>query len=386
MSAPLAYYNEIDPFAAAWLRALIAAGHIANGEVDERSIVDVTAGDLAGFTQCHFFAGIGVWSYALRRARWADGTRVWTGSCPCQPFSEAGKGEGADDSRHLWPTWFRLISECRPDVVFGEQVAASAGLAWFDVVSTDLEGAGYAVGAADLGAASVGAPHIRQRLYFVADASNARRDCAREHERGPSPLSARSEQRGTPRTVADTKHAERRAIDVDGQDGRDRQDDRREEAYGEPRARGEVRGVAEPDETRRCEQWSARLPADADAPRRHDAERRCESRELGNAGNAGLQIGASDRRVSRSASGLVERESVDDSGVVRGFWRDAEWIACTDGKARPVEPGSFPLAHGAPARVGRLRGYGNGLCAPTAIAFIEAYLDVAGEQGSGGVS
>ena len=56
----MVYYNEIDPFAAQWLRELINAGAIASGEVDERSIEDVTADDLAGFCQHHFFAGIGV--------------------------------------------------------------------------------------------------------------------------------------------------------------------------------------------------------------------------------------------------------------------------------------------------------------------------------------
>jgi len=87
-----AYYNEIDPFAAEWLRQLIKDGLIADGEVDERSIEDVTPNELAGFTQCHFFAGIGGWSYALRLAGWPDDQPVWTGSCPCQPFSTAGKG------------------------------------------------------------------------------------------------------------------------------------------------------------------------------------------------------------------------------------------------------------------------------------------------------
>lgn len=63
-----AYYNEIDPKAAATLRELIRVGAIAPGDVDERSIADVAPGDLVGFRQRHFFAGGGVWSYALRLA------------------------------------------------------------------------------------------------------------------------------------------------------------------------------------------------------------------------------------------------------------------------------------------------------------------------------
>ena len=162
------YYNEIDPFAAQWLRNLIAAGHIAPGEVDERSVVDVRGGDLREFDQCHFFAGIGVWSYALRLAGWPDDRPVWSGSCPCQPFSAAGRSGGFGDERHLWPHWARLTSECRPDVIFGEQVASADGLAWLDFVCADLEAAGYAVGTVDTCAAGFGAPHLRQRLYFVA--------------------------------------------------------------------------------------------------------------------------------------------------------------------------------------------------------------------------
>ena len=128
------YYNEIDPKAAAWLRELIKHGHIARGVVDERSIVDVRPDELMGYTQCHFFAGIGIWSYALRLSGWPDDRPVWTGSCPCQPFSAAGKGKGFEDERHLWPVWHNLIKECRPPVVFGEQVASKAGLEWFDLL------------------------------------------------------------------------------------------------------------------------------------------------------------------------------------------------------------------------------------------------------------
>jgi DNA (cytosine-5)-methyltransferase 1 len=180
----LAYYNEIDPFAAAWLQRLINSGHIAPGIVDTRSIEDVKPDDLRGFTQCHFFAGIGVWSHALRLAGWPDDRPVWTGSCPCQPFSAAGKGDGFADERHLWPAFFHLIKERRPSAVFGEQVASKDGLAWLDLVHADLEGEGYTVGAADLCAAGIGAPHIRQRLYWVADADCEQRDGSRHLGQG----------------------------------------------------------------------------------------------------------------------------------------------------------------------------------------------------------
>jgi DNA (cytosine-5)-methyltransferase 1 len=165
-----AYYNEHDPDMAAWLRELIKGGQIAPGEVDERSIVDVEPADTLGFLQQHFFAGIGVWSYALRRAGWPDDRPVWTGSCPCQPFSQAGGKRGFDDERHLWPHFHRLIAQCRPAVVFGEQVASKDADAWIDTLQADLEAMEYAVGAVPFPAAGVGAPNRRDRLYWVADA------------------------------------------------------------------------------------------------------------------------------------------------------------------------------------------------------------------------
>jgi DNA (cytosine-5)-methyltransferase 1 len=163
-----AYYNEIDPYAAQWLRNLIKAGHIAPGDVDERSIVDVGPDDLRNYTQCHFFAGLGGWSYGLRLAAWPDDRPVWTGSCPCQPFSEGGKRAGFQDTRDLWPAWFNLIRERSPAIVFGEQVAGAT--IWLDRVFADLEDQDYAVAAAILPACAVDAPHRRDRLWFVADA------------------------------------------------------------------------------------------------------------------------------------------------------------------------------------------------------------------------
>ncbi len=175
-----AYYNEHDKFAAAWLRELIKEGLIADGEVDERDIQDVQPGDLAGFAQCHFFAGIGGWSYALRLAGWPDDRPVWTGSCPCQPFSVAscgsGGAEGQADERDLWPIFYSLIAECQPDGVLGEQVRASLAWGWWDRASLDLEAASYRCAATVLRADAFGAEHERKRLYWVADSRRTGRE------------------------------------------------------------------------------------------------------------------------------------------------------------------------------------------------------------------
>lgn len=143
---PTAFYNDCDPYVAQWTRNLIAGGEIAPGVVDERSIRDLQPADVASYRQCHFFAGVGTWSRVLRDAEWPDEIPIFTGSCPCSPFSQAGRKKGFDDEQHLWPEWFRLIAACRPPVVVGEQVSSQDGLAWFDAVRLNLEGAGYSVG------------------------------------------------------------------------------------------------------------------------------------------------------------------------------------------------------------------------------------------------
>ncbi|MBS7545075.1 DNA cytosine methyltransferase [Ancylobacter oerskovii] len=191
MAEARAYFNEIDPYAAQWLRNLIAEGLIAPGDVDERSIVDVRPDDLAGYTQCHFFAGIGGWSYALRLAGWPDLRPVWTASCPCQPLSSAGQRKGHADRRHLWPSFYELYAECRPPVAFGEQVASSDGREWLAGIRADLEDLGDACGAIDICAASVGAPHGRPRIYWVANTN--RRGKRRQH---PAQGGAESESQG----------------------------------------------------------------------------------------------------------------------------------------------------------------------------------------------
>jgi DNA (cytosine-5)-methyltransferase 1 len=174
-----AWYNEIDPHAAQWLRNLIEAGEIPEGVVDERSIVDLRADELDGFDECHFFAGIGVWARAVRDAENALGHRLerplFTGSCPCQPLSVAGRGLGHVDERHLWPAFHNLIAQRGPATIVGEQVASKDGREWMAAVRADLEASGYAVGTAILPACGVGAPHLRYRLFWMADAEGGGR-------------------------------------------------------------------------------------------------------------------------------------------------------------------------------------------------------------------
>lgn len=201
---PRAYYNEVNKFAAQWIRNLMAAGHIMEGEVDERSIEDVHPEDLRGFTRCHFFAGIAGWDHALTLAGWPPDREVWTGSAPCQPFSEAGAGAGFADKRHLWPAWHHLIKECRPATLFGEQVSGKRVGPWVDLVQDDLEAMGYAFGALAFPACSVGAENIRERLYWHANTgqhnfaskTTTARHCGQEADRPANQLSVHREMDG----------------------------------------------------------------------------------------------------------------------------------------------------------------------------------------------
>lgn len=165
----MSFYNEIDPICCDWLWELVRVGAIPPGEVCRRSVADLTSDEIPSSSSAHFFAGIGGWALALRLAGVPDSAEVWTGSCPCQPFSRVAQRGGRktfDDSRHLWPHWHRLITEKRPAILFGEQVNSADGLLWLDSVQNDLEATSYAFGSAVLSAYGVGAPHQRSRVYW----------------------------------------------------------------------------------------------------------------------------------------------------------------------------------------------------------------------------
>ncbi len=381
----VAYYNENDPKAAAWLRELITAGHIAPGDVDERSIADVKPTELYGYTQCHFFAGIGGWSLALRLAGWPDSRPVWTGSCPCQPFSVAGKQRGRMDKRHLFPVFCRLVAEARcgegrsrVPIVFGEQVASKDGREWYAGVRASLEGMGYRVGCADLCAAGVGAPHIRQRLYWMANAerrelrAGRRRHC----DEAGSQLENRTHANGcgsecdrTDAAQPGTTNGTRRLADMPANGRQQECADgcRSDEGSG---AKGRTAGLG-------LRSTSGRMVLADSAgwePRRTAIEAAGHGDSAEPAGRT-CRLEHSDFRRCEDAD--AERKAILHRGG--GAWSDFDLLPCIDRKKRRVEPGTFPLAHGVSGRVGLLRGYGNAIVPQVAAEFIQACCEAIAE-------
>ncbi|MFN7318049.1 MAG: DNA cytosine methyltransferase, partial [bacterium] len=269
-------------------------------------------------------------------------TRLWTGSCPCQPFSSAGRRKGTADERHLWPVFRDLIAQCKPPVVFGEQVASADGRNWLAVVRADLETVGYAVGAADLCAAGVGAPHIRQRLWFVGE----------------------------------------RLADTEGIRGNGTVRGDQRQSLPQTMGRGTDGGLADGD-SKRHDREPVLLRADSRGRITEEI-----SEVTGSGGNDGMANGDSTgsqgrprmsecaAELSAGEDGMVSRlENDGRTSTADSFWAAADWLFCRDGKWRPVEPGSFPLAHGVPGRVAHLRGYGNAIVPQVAATFIKAALN-----------
>lgn len=403
------FYNEIEPYAAQWLRNLIKAGHIADGEVDTRSIVDVSPDDLRGFTQCHFFAGIGGWGHALRLAGWPDDRPIWTGSCPCQPFSVAGKGTGTDDPRHLWPHFHRLITAVRPPIVMGEQVAGKAGYGWLDGVRADLEREGYASRGADLPALAVNAPHIRQRLYWVAlnvaDAQqhgHGRETSPAHHDRqeGDGPADQHGGRGGSSvcSHMADAPLIKR--------NGRGCGDDLGERRGVQEQTRASDSHMADTDQGGR-----GRRPHDGDGERDGQAGERHKDHGVA-AGGGEDRLDLADANVGQSSEGrgdacevcgvqIAECGTKDCTALLgRGggehgsFWSDHIWLTGADGKSRRSKPGLPLLAHGVSGglalvrtrkdgaeethtynRVGALRAFGNAIVPSLAAEVVRAFME-----------
>ena len=344
-----AYYNEFDPKAAAWLRQLIKNGMIADGEVDERSIIEVQPNDIRGFTQHHFFAGIGGWSYALRLAGWSDTRPVCTASLPCQPFSVAGAQKGIDDERHLLPHFIELVKQCNFQTIFGEQVPGAIKHGWLDDLCTEMEREKYRVGQIVLTAAGEGAPHIRQRLYWVADSIN----------------------KGSQGRLSGWQDTEREAVS------------------GYVGCSGTVDWVVYPngsrpqqgrESTEATGHWST-------------VESTSSINWVANTTVSQLSAGA---EIGSILPRMPENREVFNNPDRRGevCWSDPDWLYCRDEKYRPIKSSIEPLANGLPrgvgyssdpsesidadntqeARVMRIKGYGNAIVPQVAASFIKAFM------------
>ncbi|HHI5586894.1 TPA: DNA cytosine methyltransferase, partial [Klebsiella pneumoniae] len=270
-------------------------------------------------------------------------------------------------------------SERRPQHVFGEQVAAGNANVWFDLVQADLEGLGYAFGLVPFTSAGIGAPHIRERAYWVANAD-----------------SVISDRRGNVRATGRDEYSDGDDVVWLADAGREHKGSaRNKERAGESCRAGEDGGLGNSNVTR-LEGFGGndgaagreRATGPAAAPGVHDG--------LANA-TGQLHHQCNDGTNERGRQGNTEQNRMGGEPVraleVNGFWRDADWLFCRDGKWRPVEPGTFPLVDGAATRmgrvepgvarvassnrVGRLKGYGNAINAQAAAAFIRAYMGVA---------
>lgn len=342
---PSVYFNDNDIFVCRWLRNLYP-----DAKVDRRSISVIRGEEVASYKRVHLFAGIGGWEYALSLAGWPEDRPIWTGSCPCQPFSTAGKRKADNDERNLWPEMYRLIKEQRPPTVFGEQVASPLGRTWLAGVRNGLEEIGYAVGAVDMPACGVGAPYLRQRLYWVARRGEDSRvaDTNRSGYTGGSwEWGATTEGRSSGYI---TKRSQSKRMD---------------------NTDGSGHGGHEPSNSEQSEH------TDQPEANRHPSEAGVLSPGLGHTAEQRLQ--------ARQASLQQWRSEVP--------WTEFEILQGIDGSQRRIEPGTSSLVDGfsgrvgrssnpnesilstSEARVGRLKGYGNAIVPQLAAIFIRSFLE-----------
>ena len=172
------YYNDIDPYCCKVLRARIADGLLPQGDVDETDIRSVSGDTLRRYQQLHLFAGIGGFPLGMRMAGFPEDISVITGGFPCQDVSVGGRQAGLNGQRStLWFEYYRIIRDLRPQWVLAENVCgilSNESGRFFGRVLSDLANGGYHATWQVLCARDFGAPHLRQRVFIVANRNSQR--------------------------------------------------------------------------------------------------------------------------------------------------------------------------------------------------------------------
>ena len=243
---------------------------------------------------------------------------IITGGYPCQPFSVAGNQLGEKDKRHLWPEMFRLVKECRPTWVIGENVSGHIKLG-LDTVLEDLESEGYSTRAFSISASSIGANHKRERVWVVGH----------------------SQHNGS------SSSTKRRSFEETSNNNQERKNE-----AGELAGAGRSNGGADVENTRRTLRQGSFFGEENENETGQEDAYQFE-RSSSSSGNG---ISNTD---SQRLQGLGAERELRESQEERSFGWERWW---------KFEPNVGRVAHGIPKRVDRLKGLGNSLV--PAIPFI----------------
>ena len=282
-------------------------------------------------------------NYERLKADGIDSIDIITGGYPCQPFSVAGLKKGEEDPRHLWPEYFRLIKECRPTWVIGENVPGHIKLG-LDTVIKDLESEDYSVRPFSISAASVGANHQRERIWIVAYSernynfneeqrvNGEEKKISREHREDNS-TTGQSSRTSTARTQSDSHVVNSDSI----------RSLQHTETTKETSRRGTETSSMSTSDVANTNEWKNNT--------RNESKPREEEQfkfSPNSSSERGVVANTNGEGSQRYGSEYELRKSQEERKTSWSRWWD-------------IEPNVGRVAHGIPKRVDRLKGIGNSL-------------------------